>query len=84
MFTAVFRKVTYSCHHCGASQRIPLRRVHRFERFHGLDDGQAVLIACPHCPEGVQMPSAYRTHTGHPVNVDPESPPPDAFTHVGL
>ena len=84
MLTALFRKVTYTCHHCGARQRIPLRRIHRFERFHSLEDGQPVLIACTHCPEGVQIPSPYRTHTRHDVTVDPESPPSDAFLHIGI
>jgi hypothetical protein len=27
------------------------------------------------------MPSAYRTHTGHQVTVDPGDPPKDAFIH---
>lgn len=59
----LFSNVTYTCHHCGARQRIPLRRVHFFERFHQLVHGQAVLIACPVCGHGVQTPSPYRTHT---------------------
>lgn len=83
MLRALFRRVTFTCHHCGASQRIPLRRVHRFERFHRLENGEAVLIACNHCLEGVQIPSDYTTHTGHVVSVDPENPPDDAYLHVG-
>ena len=29
----LFSRVTYTCNHCGMNQRIPLRRVHFFERF---------------------------------------------------
>jgi hypothetical protein len=81
LFRTAFRNVTYTCRHCAARQRIPLRRVHFFERFHHLTHGEAVLIACPHCPQGLQTPSPYRTHTGHPVAVDPMEPPKNAFIH---
>jgi uncharacterized protein YlaI len=77
----LFSKVTYTCHHCDARQRIPLRRIHVFERFHRLHQGEALLILCPQCQTGVQMPSAYRTRTGHQVTVDPGDPPKDAFIH---
>lgn len=77
----LFAKVTYACTRCDAVQRIPLRRVHFFERFHDLNEGQPVLIACPHCHHGVQCPSPYRTHTGHQVTVDPRKPPRNAFVH---
>lgn len=77
-----FTKVTYACHLCGARQRIPLRRIHAFERFHHLEAGEAVLIACPDCPDGIQTPSPYRTHTHHDVSVDPRNPPDDAFIHA--
>ena len=78
----LFTKVTYSCTHCEAVQRIPVRRVHVFERFHGLDDGQAVLIQCPTCDKGVQYPSPYRSHTGHLIAVDPRNLPENAFLHA--
>lgn len=81
LFTWLFAKVIYSCTRCDAVQRIPLRRVHVFERFHGLIEGQPVLIACPQCQDGVQYPSSYRSHTGHFVAVDPQNPPSDAFVH---
>lgn len=77
----LFTKVTYTCNRCAARQRIPLRRVHFFERFHDLNTGQPVLIACPHCENGVQCPSPYRTHSGHSVIVDPARPPKNAFVH---
>jgi hypothetical protein len=77
----LFGKVTYSCTRCDAVQRIPLRRVHLFERFHDLTKGQPVLIVCPHCDNGVQCPSPYRTHTGELVTVDPGHPPANAFVH---
>jgi hypothetical protein len=77
----LFTKVTYSCTRCDAVQRIPLRRVHFFERFHDLTKGQPVLITCPQCDVGVQCPSPYRTHTGHLVTVDPTHPPKNAFVH---
>jgi hypothetical protein len=77
----LFAKVTYACNRCDAAQRIPLRRVHFFERFHELKAGQAVLIVCPRCENGVQCPSPYRTHTGHRVTVDPAHPPKNAFVH---
>lgn len=77
----LFSKVTYRCRHCGARQRIPLRRIHVFERFHRLKQGEALLILCPQCQSGLQTPSAYRTHTGHLVAVDPEDPPENAFVH---
>lgn len=76
-----FRNVTYRCRACGVSQRIPLRRVHFFERFHELEAGEPVLIVCPHCSEDLQIPSAYRTHNGHHVSVDPHDPPQNAFIH---
>ena len=81
LFRSVFRKVTYTCRQCGATQRIPLRRVYFFERFHELESGEAVLIACPHCADGLQTPSPYRSHTGHQVTVDPHDPPEDAYIH---
>jgi len=80
-FRWLFSKVTFTCLHCGASQRIPLRRLHVFERFHRLDHSEAVLILCPQCGEGLQMPSPYRTHTAHEVSVDPQHPPDSAFIH---
>jgi uncharacterized protein YlaI len=78
----LFSKVTYICHHCGARQRIPLRRIHSFERFHRLKQGEALLILCPECQHGLQMPSPYRSHTGHHVTVDPADPPQNAFIHA--
>lgn len=78
----LFHKVTYTCQHCGARQRIPVRRVHVFERFYDLDHGQAVLILCPTCHQGLQMPSPYRTRTGHQVHVDPNNPPTNAVIHA--
>jgi hypothetical protein len=77
-----FRRVTYTCRECGARQWIPLRRIHVFERFHGLSAGEPLLIACPACDTGLQIPSSYRTHTGHDVAVDPAQPPPTAFIHA--
>jgi hypothetical protein len=41
---AWFSRVTFSCTACDATQRIPLRRVHAFERFYSLTEGQPVLI----------------------------------------
>ena len=76
-----FKKVTYTCQACGTIQRIPLRRIHFFERFHELHSGEAVLIHCPSCYEGLQIPAPYRTHTGHRVEVDPSNPPKNAFIH---
>ena len=78
----LFTNVTYSCTACEAVQRIPLRRVHAFERFHDLSEGQPVLIQCPACPQGLQCPSPYRSHTGHLITVDPRNPPKSAFIHA--
>ena len=77
----LFAKVVFTCSHCGARQRIPLRRVHVFERFHHLERAEPILIACPDCSAGLQMPSPYRTHTGIQVRVDPQHPPKNAFIH---
>lgn len=74
MLRSLLSKVTYTCDHCGARQRIPLRRIHFFERFHGLTHGEVVLIACPACREGLQIPTRYRTHTGHEVRFHPDNP----------
>lgn len=82
LFTWLFAKVTYSCTACHALQRIPLRRVHVFERFHRLRNGEAVLIQCPTCHQGLQCPSPYRSHTGILVAVDPNNPPHNAFVHA--
>lgn len=79
---AWFSKVTYSCTACDVTQRIPLRRVHAFERFYGLTEGQPVLIQCPMCDEGLQCPSPYCTHTGQLVTVDPRHPPKNSFIHA--
>lgn len=76
-----FKKVIYTCQACGAQQRIPLRRIHFFERFHDLRDGQAVLIVCPICGEGLQIPTPYRAHAGHSVAIDPENPLKNAVIH---
>ena len=81
LLSRLFTKVTYACTFCEAVQTIPLRRIHVFERFHGLDEGQPVLIRCPRCRQGVQYPSPYRSHTGHFVATDPEDPPKNAFIH---
>jgi hypothetical protein len=78
----LFAKVTYSCTSCKAVQRIPLRRVHFFERFHRLDHGEPVLINCPNCRKGLQCPSPYRSHSGHPIAVDPKNPPDNAYVHA--
>ena len=80
----LFRMVVYTCTHCGSRQRIPLRRVHTFERFHELRKGEAVLIRCQQCTVGLQIPSPYTTHTGHAVAVDPCDPPLEAVIHDAL
>jgi hypothetical protein len=81
MLVTWFRRVTFTCTHCGAAQAIPLRRVHAFERFHELRTGQAVLIRCPQCAHGLQLPSPYTSHTGHSVAFDPRDPSQEAFIH---
>jgi len=78
MLDSLFSKVTYTCDHCGARQRIPFRRVHRFERFHGLGHGEVALIVCPTCGERLQVP----THTGTDVCFDPDNPD-NAVIHPG-
>jgi hypothetical protein len=40
LFRWLFSRVTYTCHHCDARQRIPLRRIHGVERFHHLEHGE--------------------------------------------
>lgn len=70
----LFKKVVFTCGQCGVRQRIPLRRVHFFERFHGLTHGEVLLIACPVCGDGLQIPTPYRTHTGADARFDPENP----------
>ena len=77
----MFAKVVYACTLCEAVQTIPVRRIHVFERFHGLEEGQPVLIRCPKCRQGVQCPSPYRSHTGHLVTVDPRDPSKNSFIH---
>ena len=81
LFHWLFTQVTYTCTFCGTVQTIPLRRIHVFERFHGLDEGQPVLIQCPKCRQGVQCPSPYRSHTGHLVVIDPAHPPKSSYVH---
>jgi hypothetical protein len=81
-FARLFKKVTYSCTQCAAVQRIPVRRLHFFERFHGLDHGEPVLIHCPKCRRGVQCPAPYRSHSGHQIVVDPGNPPDNAYVHA--
>lgn len=76
-----FKRVKFTCSHCGIQQRIPLRRIHFFERFHRLDAGQPVLIRCPQCWQGLQIPGSYRTHTGQVVEIDPQHPPKNAVIH---
>jgi hypothetical protein len=78
-----FKKVTFNCNVCGAHQRIPLRRIHFFERFHELENGEPVLILCPTCGDGLQTPNSYTTHNGHSVVVDPGKPPSNAVVHSG-
>jgi RNase P subunit RPR2 len=77
-----FQRVTYTCRECGAQQRIPLRRIHFFERFHELEGGEVLLIRCPACEEGLQIPSPYRTRRGNKVEVNPEQPPDNAVIHA--
>jgi hypothetical protein len=81
LLTWLFTKVTYTCTICEAVQTIPLRRVHLFERFHGLTEGQSVLIYCPKCRQGMQCPSPYRSHTGQVVVTNPKDPPKNAVIH---
>jgi hypothetical protein len=81
MLAWLFKKVTFTCTHCDARQRIPLRRIHFFERFHDLHSGEPLLIRCHDCMRGLQTPGPYRTHTGHHVEVDPQLPPKHAFIH---
>lgn len=76
-----FKKVTFTCNNCKATQRIPLRRIHSFERFHELRQGQPVLIMCPICDQGLQIPSFYQTHTGVSIKIDPENVPQNSFIH---
>jgi len=75
-----FRKVIFTCTVCRTVQRIPLRRVHFFERFHDLA-GRPVLIRCPQCRRGLQTATSYRSHTGLLITIDPSNPPNDAFIH---
>ena len=76
-----FKRVIFTCTDCGTCQRIPLRRIHFFERFHELEKGEALLIQCPICGNGLQTPTHYTTHTGHAIEVDPRKPPKNAFVH---
>lgn len=76
-----FKNVTFICNNCEATQMIPLRRIHFFERFHELRQGQPVLIMCPTCQEGLQIPGSYRTHTGFSVDIDPQNIPRESFIH---
>ena len=69
------RSVAFTGNRCGAAQRIPLRRIHFFERFHQLTEGPAVLIRCPACGQGLQIAASYRSHTGESVTFDPENHP---------
>ena len=78
---AWLRKTTFTCNQCGAGQRIPVRRIHFFERFHELNDGQPVLLRCSQCGVGLQNPAPYRSHNGQEVTVDPCNPPERAFIH---
>lgn len=78
---AWFRKVTFICNHCGTAQRIPLRRIHFFERFQDVRAGQALLIRCPHCRQGLQIPSPYHSHSGQLITINPANLPGDAFIH---
>ena len=78
-FPSLFKKVVFTCSHCGSRRRIPLRRVHVFERFHGLTRGEVLLIACPVCGDGLQIPTPYRTHTGADVRFDPDNPDNDVI-----
>jgi hypothetical protein len=75
-----FRKVIFTCTLCRTVQRIPLRRVHFFERFHNLN-GRVLLICCPQCRQGLQIPDSYRSYTGRFITIDPAKPPKDAFIH---
>ena len=77
------RRVSFTCNLCGATQRIALRRTHFFERFHELTEGQVVLIRCPECGQGLQIPGSYRSHTGESVVFDPENHPRKAVIHEG-
>lgn len=51
-----FTKVTYTCTFCQAVQTIPVRRIHVFERFHGLDEGQPVAHPLPEMSSRRAMP----------------------------
>ena len=75
------KRVQFTGSHCGACQRIPLRRIHFFERFHELEASQPVLIRCPECRHGLQIPGSYRTHTGHLVEINSRAPPKNAVIH---
>ena len=81
MLAWLLKKVTFTCNRCPGRQRIPVRRLHFFERFNQLDRGQAILIRCPQCGEGLQIPTPYRNHNGQPVQVDAAELPADAFIH---
>jgi hypothetical protein len=75
-----FRKVIFTCTVCRTVQRIPVRRVHVFERFHNLD-GRALLIRCSRCRRGLQIPGSYRSYTGRLITINPANPPKDALIH---
>ena len=81
LFRWLLTKITYTCTFCGVVQTIPLRRIHMVERFYRLDEGQPVLIRCPKCHQGVQCLSPYRSHTDHPVVVEPTKPPKNSYLH---
>lgn len=76
-----FCKVIFTCNRCAATQRIPLRRIHFFERFHELHDRRVLLIRCPECRIGLQIPAPYRSSSGRLLSPNPESPTKDAFIH---
>jgi hypothetical protein len=73
-----FKKVRFECNACGNVVTIPLRRVHDFEMFVELEDGQALLMECHDCHQGVMIPGLYTKRSGRPVLVDPQNIDPDA------
>jgi len=81
LLSRLFTRVTYTCTLCETVQTIPVRRIHMFERFYGLEKGQPVLIRCPRCRQGLQCPSPYCSHTGQLVICDPGDPPKNSFIH---
>ena len=73
-----FRRISCRCNRCGASWKIPRRRILFAERYYEVSENEFFLWKCDKCLLGTVVPELYVNIHGKKVVIDPNHLPPNA------